>query len=198
MIIANLSAAEIALERYYKKYKGIELSGDQYEEYARNLIEHVLRVERVSVSLRRNTAVEDRLSHDLSTLHMLCMWIPPKENLRIAKEALNKNKSGDIEGANNLLEEYIKNTEDSIHQTAVDLGNIDKRKHPLNKVVEEIYAQNPKIMGKQLEDEIKEKKWHKELKVVGNTIYPVDRRFPTRSIGGLPSLLSRISTKSNN
>lgn len=191
----DISPAELALENFCKKYEGIELFGERHEEYARNLIEHALRVERVTSGLRRNAPLEARLNCDLSALHMLCMWIPPKEHLRIAKEALNKNKSGDIEGANKLLEEYIKNTEDSLHKTAVDLGNIQKRTHPLHEVIEQIIAANPNIMGKQLEDEIRDEKWQKKLKVVGNTIYPVDRRFSTRQIGGLPSLLSRTIAK---
>ncbi len=195
MNIGYKSHSEIQLERFYHKHEGTHLDGNQYEEFGRNLIEHVLRVERVKAKIPNNTPWRKRLLFNISTLQMLCMWIPPKENLRFAKEVLKSNEEGNTDKANELLRKFISETEKSINKTQTELGNIKKRKHPVMEIVETIYGENNKIMGKQIEDAIKDPRWGKKITIFGETIYPVDKRFRSRSLSGLPSLLSRVANK---
>ena len=91
MNIGYKSHSEIQLERFYHKHESAHLDGNQYEEFGRNLIEHVLRVERVKAEIPNNTPWRKRLLFNISTLQMLCMWTPPKEDLRIAKKVLKLN-----------------------------------------------------------------------------------------------------------
>ncbi len=195
MNIGYKSHSEIQLERFYHKHESAHLDGNQYEEFGRNLIEHVLRVERVKAEIPNNTPWRKRLLFNISTLQMLCMWTPPREDLRITKEALKLNEEGNTDKANEILRKFISEYEKSISKTQTELGNIKKRKHPVIEIVETIYGENNNIMGKHIEGAIKDPRWKEMITIYGETIYPVDKRFGSRSLSGLPSLLSRVANK---
>ena len=188
------SHAEIELDRFYVKNEGIVFRGEKYEEFGRNLLDRVLKVEREKEGLRRNLPWKLRREFDISTLAMLSMARPAKERLRQAKEVLKLNEEGDTDQANALIRKYIDEMEESI-KTNTERGNTKKRKHPVKEILEEIYEDDKNIMGKHLEDAIKDPRWGDKIIVVGGTIYPKNKRYGPRKISGLPSIFSRLPKK---
>jgi hypothetical protein len=188
------SYAEIELDRFYVKNESIVFRGEKYEEFGRNLLDRVLKVEREKEGLRRNLPWKVLHEFDISSLAMLATARPAKERLRQAKEVLKLNEEGNTDQANALIRKYIDEMEESI-KTHTERGNTKKRKHPVKEILEEIYIKNKNIMGKNLEDAIKDPHWGDKIIIVGGTIYPKDKRYSPRKISGLPSIFSRLPKK---